>query len=328
MKKMLRSGFVLLAAFGAGLVTCGALAASDPHTYTFSFNTATDIDDGSVLDYHTGGLNGPTAFFGTNGNGGLVEATVSAWRINTDLTNTDVSEYIERWSSGLGVEQPDSVRNGNSVVSYENEPWHGVDNNPSNCRARYSSYCDTSGSVERAYTGEEFLVFDFGTDDEGKDLEVSLHSFLFGYAAEKSATSGFDAWADATVLRGVGGPGYDLNSSLSGNKATSAAGGFSLVGNYENVPDANLGDSTSIANDAQTTPGSGYSRYWAIGTLLTNLLDTPNSFDHLFEGAKLAQITVKTRKPSETPPGETPVPATVLLLAAGFLCMRKQRAGT
>ncbi|GAB5415442.1 MAG: hypothetical protein Cons2KO_30450 [Congregibacter sp.] len=327
MKKRHTLGTVVL----WGLVVTRVLAANDPHTYTFNFNTDLDVDDGGHLDYHTGWLNGPTTFWGSNGEGGKISVDVSAWRTEKNHKNTEVSDDMYRWESGLGVNQPDSLKHGSIVKSTEGSPWHGVDNNPYNCSASYSGWCDTSGSVRRAYTGEEFLIFDFGEDEDGNDNLVNFHSFLFGYAREEkvSGSSRLNTWADATLLRGTGGADYDLATALKNNKATSAAGGFELVGNYEDVPDAKLGPrdgyGSSIDSSLQKTPDSGYSRYWGVGTLLTSLLTHPNSFDHLFEGAKLAQITVKTKKPE--PPGEVPVPTTLALFLIGAAYLARRRTG-
>ena len=321
---MRKQRLIVAAGAALGIAAGSALATSDPHTYTFNMNTQLDVDNGSVLDYSTGWLSGRTSFFGSNGSGDIISATVSAWRIETNGSNSEVSSNLYRWDAGLGVAQADSVNvNNGEIVSYENAPWHGVDNNPWDCSSDRSGHCDTSGSLQRNYTGEEFLVFDFGTDGAGNDNEVSLESFLFGYAREQQSGGGFNNQADATVLRGVGGPGFDLTAALTGNSATSVNGGFELVGNYSNVPQVNLG-SSNPTSQAQAVNG-GYSRYWAVGTLLASLLTQPNSFDHLFEGAKLAQIVVSTRKP-EPPGAAVPGPATLSLLALGLLGLRRREA--
>jgi hypothetical protein len=322
-------GFALL------LGPMGAFATTDPHTYTFNFNTKLDVDHpaGNELDYTTGGLNGRTVFFGSNGSD-TISATVSAWRVETDGTNTEVSEYLYKWSNGLGVKQADAERDPDYQspsnpgpqdpydYSYENEPWHSVDNNPNNCSAGSDTswVCDSTPATTSKYTGEEFLVFDFGETD-GEDNLVSMHSFLFGYAKEATDTAHvFDDHADATVLIGSN---VDNLGDLENNAVTSAAAGFSLVSNYANVKQADLHGSHPTANAQEVQ--AGYSRYWAASTLLTSLAN-PHKFNFdWFDAAKLAQITVKTQKSDPQPPGgggDVPVPATLSLLLLGGTMLR------
>ncbi|MEM1144960.1 MAG: hypothetical protein AAGI88_20435 [Pseudomonadota bacterium] len=303
----------------AAFTLCAAhsYAVIDEDTYEFHLTGPSTTTGGGMLQFN-----------GSNGMGGTKGVTVSAWRIEnisvssavTDgatsgSSNTDVSGNIVKFGDGLGIEQNDGTAvfsDGSVEISEENVPWHGVDNNPENCENRFGA-CDPSYGDDTFYTGEEFFVFDFGEDAAGNDHKVSLHSFEFGYAREQRSGGGFRNRADATVLSGTGGSSYDLVSALSNNSVL-GGGGFELVGNYNNV-----------SQGSEQLVSGGYSRYWAVSTLLMSLLTNPAHFDHLYEGAKLRKLVVKTLT-TPPPSARVPLPASALLLGAGLLVLNRRNS--
>ncbi|MEL7043632.1 MAG: hypothetical protein AAGL66_01240 [Pseudomonadota bacterium] len=323
MTKKLSPRWVSAVVAAGALMTAGsALAMSDTHTYKFDFRNKS----GTVLG-------NDRVAYSSNGSGGEKTVTVSAWRVegrpvgningaSSPNQNTEVSEFIEQFNgSGIGVEQWDASVGPDSgpfsQVSNEDPPWHGVDNNPENCTpdsGQPSSYCDASGSFERSYSGEEFLVFDFGETDDGEDYLVNLHSFEWGYARELNDDGDFDNWADTTILSGGGVTSLD---NLVDNRVTSTQGGFDLVSHLSNVQE-----------DVETTVStSTYARYWAVSTLLLSELTPSDHFNKKwFDAGKLEALTVKFKKPEPPPPGEIPVPATIALFMLGMAYLRKPKA--
>ena len=307
---MIRKIYLQIASCAALLCVSGAYATTTSSTYTFNTN---EITDGSgSLNYSTGWYNGRASITGSDGGTGRISATVSAWQLNDSGVATEISDYLYGWDLGFGVAQPDSTNNG-APYSTEDAPWHAVDNNPDDCSTGSSThyYCDNAGAMQGAFTGEEFLLFDFGPDHE-----VELDSFLFGYARENGS-----ARADATVMRsGSGGDQTGLNIAYDDGNSTLNIG-FELVGNYDDVADADLSSTSSIQNSAQSVDGSGTSRFWAVSTLLTNLPLLSIDDNAHFDAAKLAQIVVTKTTTTHNPPPPTGVsaPATALLLAAWFL---------
>jgi MYXO-CTERM domain-containing protein len=280
----------------AAIASTPVSMAATEYTWNFDLNDYTDVDDHGPTDYPEYDLEF------TSLTSGSLTAQVTAWRYG-DSSNVQLTDDIVQWSTGLGIEQSGQGWS-------ESTPWHAIDN--------YGWH-----------TGKEFLVFDFGK-------EVALQQFTFGYAQEESCNcQGYDAQADATVLQStVSTPAGDIETTLESTSLTGA--GFNLVGHYMDVPDAALGNGIQPGTESAMVGATNYSRFWAIGTYISNLADSTRTFtkdgvtqasaDSKYDAAKLASIVVKTRD-GDHPNPSVPVPASLALMGVGGLLLRRRQNG-
>lgn len=171
---------------------------------------------------------------------------------------------------------------------------------------------DNDGHVIDNGGWDEFLIFEFNEP-------VSISDYSFGFVHENHD------W-DSTVL--AFSPD-DLDAtylSPAGNTiANMTSAGWEAIGHYGAPPFEGEPLEATVDISTQTQGGSEviYSSYWAIGAFMDTVsADTFGSVGtSVWDGFKLSGLSVLTQP--DTPNTEVPAPATLLLLALGWMFMRR-----